>query len=135
MLNRERKTLRQVERQEPYYVIITGFGHYYDKKPFAIGNLIRCRKEADNCHDGEAIKCTLPMLGTVGYIANSAYTVAGGTMSAGRIYDKVDEKFYVRVLFTTGSKIICRVEQGCVERLGKELEEQQKDEDDWGNKL
>lgn len=130
MLKKERMTV-PMERQGPYYVTITGFGHYYDKKPFAIGNLIRCRKEPDNCHDGEAIKCTLPMLGTVGYIANSAYTVAGGTMSAGRLYDKVDEKFYVRVLFTTNSKIICRVEEGCSERLAEELEKQQKDEDDW----
>jgi len=118
-------------RTKPYYVTITGFGHYYDKKPFAIGNLIRCRKEPDNRHDADAIKCTLPMLGTVGYIANSTYTVAGGTMSAGRLYDKVAEKFYVRVMFTTNSKIICRVEQLPSDRLEQELREQQKDEDDW----
>ena len=127
MRNKERLTLRQ----EPYYVTITGFQHYYDKKPFAVGNLIRCRKEQDNCHDWEAIKCTLPMLGTVGYIANSSYTVAGGTMSAGRIYDKVGEKFYVRVMFTTNTKIICRVEKGCFESMEKELKQQQNDEDDW----
>ena len=41
--------------------------------------------------------CTLPVYGTVGYIANSTNTVAGGTMSAGRIYDRVEKKFYVRV--------------------------------------
>lgn len=113
------------------YVTITGFHHYYDKKPFAIGNLIRCRKEADNEHDCEAIKCTLPMLGTVGYIANSPYTVAGGTMSAGRLYDHVGERFYVRVMFTTQTKIICRVEDGDPGQLAGELEEQQKKDDDW----
>lgn len=130
MLNRSRANA-QPQRCGPHYVTITGFGHYYDKKPFAIGNLIRCRKEPDNRHDSEAIQCTLPMLGTVGYIANSAHTVAGGTMSAGRLYDKVGEKFYVRVLFTTNSKIICRVEQSGTEQLAKELEDQQKREDDW----
>ena len=131
MLNKERMTMRRMERQGPCYITITGFCHYYDKKPFAIGNLIRCRKEPDNYYDTEAIKCTLPMLGTVGYVANSAHTVAGGTMSAGRVYDKVDEKFYVRVVFTTNSKIICRVEEEPGSLLAKELEKQQKDEEDW----
>jgi len=113
------------------YITITGFYYYYEKKPFAIGNLIRCRKEPDNRYDCEAIKCTLPMLGTVGYIANSPNTVAGGTMSAGRLYDQVGERFYVRVMFTTQSKIICRVENGHPEQLARELEEQQKKDDDW----
>ena len=112
------------------YVTVTGFCHYYDKKPFAIGNLIRCRKEPDNCHDGEAIKCTLPMLGTVGYIANSTRTVAGGTMSAGRVYDKVDETFYIRVMFVTSGKVICRVERGDHSLLRQELERQQK-KNEW----
>lgn len=122
---------KRMKPKEPYYITITGFQHYYEKKPFAIGNLIRCRKEPDNCHDAEAIKCTLPMVGTVGYVANSTYTVAGGTMSAGRLYDKVEDKFYARVLFTTASKIICRVEDGCGSDLAAELNRQQKDEDDW----
>lgn len=135
MLYRERKAGKQMEEAQVYYVTITGFQHYYDKRPFAIGNLIRCRKEPDNCYDGEAIKCTLPMLGTVGYIANSAHTVAGGTMSAGRIYDKVEGRFYVRVMFTTSSRIICRVENGCGQELDRELERQQKDEDDWSIKF
>ena len=113
------------------YITITGFDHYYGKKPFAIGNLIRCGKEPDNRYDGEAIRCSLPMLGTVGYIANSAHTVAGGTMSAGRLYDRVGERFYVRVMFTTYSKIICRVETGGREELDRELEHQQKEADDW----
>lgn len=65
--------------------------------------------------------CTLPVYGTVGYIANSTNTVAGGTMSAGRIYDRVEKKFYVRVLFTSFTKVICRVERGEPSDLKKEL--------------
>ena len=64
------------------YVTITGFKHYYDLTPFRIGGLIRCSKDVDNPHDGEAIRCSLPHLGTVGYLANSPSTVAGGTYSA-----------------------------------------------------
>ena len=36
-----------------------------------------------------------------GYLANSPDTVAGGTMSAGRVYDRVKKHFYIRVMFTT----------------------------------
>ena len=129
MFNKTEARTSGLRKEQELYVTVTGFCHYYEKKPFAIGNLIRCRKEPDNCHDAEAIKCTLPMLGTVGYIANSTHTVAGGTMSAGRIYDKVDEKFYVRVMFTTNSKVICRVENDCREELERELKLRQMKED------
>lgn len=113
------------------YVTVTGCWNYYGKKPFAIGRLIRCRKEPDNEYDTEAIRCSLPVLGAVGYVANSIKTVAGGTMSAGRLYDRVGERFYVRVMFTTQTKVICRVEQGDPEELARELETQQKQHDDW----
>lgn len=48
-------------------------------------------------------------IGTVGYVANSPYTKATGTMSAGRIYEKEGMKFWVEVMFITSSKIICKV--------------------------
>ena len=111
------------------YITITGFKNYNGLFPFKIGYLVRCEKDTDNPYDSEAIKCTMPMLGVVGYVANSSNTVAGGTMSAGRIYDKVDKKFYVRVLFTTFTKIICRVEEGEPSELKKEILTQF--EDDW----
>ena len=93
------------------FATITGFTKYGGLAPFKLGGLVRCEKEPDNAYDGEAIKCTLPLLGAVGYIANSTSTVVGGTMSAGRLYDKVDSKFYIRVLFMTHSSVICRVEK------------------------
>lgn len=111
------------------YVTITGFKAYEGRFPFKIGYLVRCEKEPDNPFDSEAIRCTMPIIGQVGYIANSTDTVAGGTMSAGRIYDKVDKKFYVRVMFTSFTKIICRVEDGEPSELKKEIMTQF--EDDW----
>lgn len=117
------------------YITITGFKHYYGAKPFRIGNLIRCRKEPENGFDHEAIRCSLPMVGTVGYIANSPETVAGGTMSAGRIYDHLGDQFYVRVMFTSFTKIICKIEfsdpRACEEEVKRQMAED--DEDDWGN--
>jgi len=112
------------------YITITGFKHYYGMKPFRIGNLIRCQKEPDNGFDCEAIRCCLPMIGTVGYIANSPETAAGGTMSAGRIYDHLGNKFYVRVMFTSFTKIICKIEFADPHVCEDEIKEQMKDEDD-----
>ena len=103
------------------FIPITGFKNYSGSIPFRIGYLVRCEKEPDNPYDSEAIKCTMPVIGTVGYVANSCNTVAGGTMSAGRIYDKVGKKFYARVLFTTFTKIICRIEDGDAAELKKEI--------------
>ena len=111
------------------FITVTGFRNYSGPAPFRIGRLVRCAKEPDNAYDKEAIRCTMPMLGTVGYVANSWSTVAGGTMSAGRVNDRVGKRFYARVLFTTTSKIICRVEEGDPAALRAELLSQI--DDDW----
>lgn len=111
------------------FVTVTGFRNYCGSGPFRIGRLVRCEKQPDNVYDNEAIRCTMPGFGTVGYIANSTNTVAGGTMSAGRVYDKVSTKFYIRVLFTSFTKIICRVEEGEPFELKREILAQC--EDDW----
>lgn len=97
---------------EEMYVTVTGFSKYKGKDPFNIGNVLICTKDPSNKYDSEAIVVRLPIIGEIGYIANSSYNVAGGTMSAGRIYDKVEDTCYIRVMFTTQSKIICRVEEG-----------------------
>ena len=75
------------------YITITGIKHYYGIIPFEIGRKITCVKEPDNYYDQEAIRCQVKHIGTVGYVANSTYTVAVGTKSAGRIAHKVKKKF------------------------------------------
>ena len=92
-----------------FYITIAGFKNYYNLAPFRIGASVLCAKEPDNSFDAEAIRVFLPMIGTVGYVANSVGTVAGGTMSAGRLYDKVGKVFAAQVLFIADSKIICKV--------------------------
>lgn len=110
------------------FITVTGFKHYYGEAPFKIGNLVRCAKDPENGYDSEAIKCVIPSLGTIGYIANSPETMARGTMSAGRVYDKVCSKFYARVMFATRTKIICRVEE---DPAGLEEEYLNQFKDDW----
>lgn len=51
----------------------------------------------------------MPLLGCVGYVANSVRTTARGTMSAGRLYDKVPEECAAVVRFITERSIIAEV--------------------------
>ena len=115
---------------EEMYITVTGFAKHYGKKPFNIGNVLICVKDPANKYDSEAITVRLPFIGLVGYVANGVQYVAAGTMSAGRIYDKVEDKFYARVMFVTQSKVICRVENGSAEDLDKEIAEQMKENED-----
>lgn len=90
-------------------VTITGLNHYYKTKPFKINGILKLKKEYDNVYDDEAIKVELPFVGVVGYVANSSYTVYSGTMSAGRIYDKIDDYTYAKILVITHSSVIAEV--------------------------
>lgn len=94
------------------YVTIVSFSNFYGLRPFKIGNIVKCEKDSGNSYDAEAIKAVMPMIGTVGYLANSPTTIAGGTLSAGRLYDKFKNFFYIRVMFTTRTKVICKIEFG-----------------------
>ena len=125
------------------YVSIVGFKNYFDKRPFAIGTKLLCVKEPDNVFDSEAIKVTFPVLGTVGYIANSVQTKANGTLSAGRIYEQVSEKFIVEVAFSTHSTVIARVTNDKANAMpvpadlciDEEDEEDEEEENDGKNKV
>lgn len=94
------------------YITITGFKHYYGVAPFKIGQKLKCTKEPNNPFDSEAIKVTIKHIGTVGYVANSPYTKATGTLGSGGIWSKVRKKFKVKVMFITSTKVICKVVDG-----------------------
>ena len=67
----------------------------------------------------------MKQIGTIGYVANSPYTVATGTKSAGGIAHKVKKKFTVEVMFITRSKVICKVIDGFKEKKEVELVEKE----------
>ena len=94
---------------EKDYITITGMEYYFGNIVFKVGDVISCEKEFDNDYDEEAIKVMIKTFGKVGYVANSSRTVAKGTKSAGRIYDKVGDKFYTKVCFVTGTSVIVEV--------------------------
>ena len=94
---------------EKDYITITGMEYYFGAKVFKVGDVISCEKEFDNDYDEEAIKVMMKTFDKVGYVGNSCRTVAKGTKSAGRIYDKVGDKFSVRVCFVTDGSVIAEV--------------------------
>ena len=64
-------------------------------------------------YDDEAIRAQLPYIGTVGYVANSTYTVYSGTYSAGRLYDKIGECACAKIILITHSSAVAEVIEGC----------------------
>lgn len=95
--------------EKTYFVTITGLNHYYGQKPFEVGRVIKLIKEPDNEYDSEAIVAFLPFIDKIGYVANSTNTVYQGTISAGRLYDKIDDYAYAKVMFITHSSAIALV--------------------------
>ena len=70
---------------------------------------VKLIKETDNEYDKEAIKVELPGLGTIGYVANSPYTVLGESYSAGRLYDKIGDSAKGRILYVMPKGILCEL--------------------------
>lgn len=92
-----------------YFITITGLDYYYGKEPFQIGRIFKIIKEQDNSYDSEAIAAWLPFIDKIGYVANSTKTVYNGTISAGRLYDKIDDYAYAKVMFVTHMSAIAVV--------------------------
>ena len=94
---------------EDMYATIVGLNNYEGDKVFKIGSIVRLVKEPDNDFDLEAIACESKYVGKTGYIANSTKTVTKGTMSAGRIYDKIDDISFCEVKFVSKDSVIAKI--------------------------
>ena len=99
------------------YFTLTGTKHYYGSDFLEKCMKIILEKEPDNEYDKEAIKITYEGLGKIGYVANSSYTVIGESMSAGRLYDKIGDSAYAKVVLVTPAGTICKI---CKKSLVKE---------------
>lgn len=91
------------------YVTIIGLNNYRGNKVFKIGSIVKLIKEPENYYDTEAIACEMKYIGKVGYIANSITTVIKGTMSAGRVYDKITDPTFAEVKFIDSSSVIAEI--------------------------
>ncbi|MBR0417648.1 MAG: DNA-binding protein [Erysipelotrichaceae bacterium] len=56
------------------------------------GDRLILKKDRDNIYDDEAIIAYKENKTKVGYVANSVHSVARGTYSAGRLYDRIGDE-------------------------------------------
>lgn len=91
------------------FATVVGLKNYKGNQVFKLGSVVKLIKEPDNDYDTEAIMCELKYIGKTGYIANSTKTVIKGTMSAGRIYDKIDDVSFAKVKFIADDSVIAKV--------------------------
>ena len=95
--------------EKELYTTIVGLKNYEGSSVFKIGSVVKLVKEPDNEFDLEAIACEIKYIGKTGYIANSTRTVTKGTMSAGRIYDKIKDISFCEVKFVSNDSVIAKV--------------------------
>lgn len=91
------------------YFTVAGCNHYFGTDFMEKGMTVKLKKEPDNAYDGEAIMVKMKGLGKVGYVANSTRTVAGETMSAGRLYDQIGKKAKAKVVYVIPGGAVCKI--------------------------
>ena len=91
------------------YFTITGTRHYFGQEYFEPKMEVKLVKEPDNKMDPEAIKVEVDGLGLIGYVANSPYTVLGESMSAGRLYDRIEDTAVGRVKYVLPQGVLCEL--------------------------
>lgn len=90
-------------------ITVTGLSFRYGSDFLKKGMKVKLVKEPDNECDNEAIRVELKGLGHIGYVANSAKTVCGECLSAGRLYDKIGKKAKAKVVHKLDNAVICKV--------------------------
>ena len=91
------------------YFTVAGTNHYFGQDFFKPGMKVKLIKEPDTTYDKEAIRVELAGLGTVGYVANSPYTVQGESMSAGRLYDRMEDTAKGTVKYVLPQGVLCEL--------------------------
>lgn len=95
--------------EKKYYITITGIDHYGGQEMFRPGMQVILKKDYRNCFDDEAIAVCTEKECHCGYVANSVHTVARGTFSAGRLYDKFMDEAAAAVMFILPDAVIAEV--------------------------
>lgn len=96
-------------KKDNMYFTLAAVNMFNGSKPFHVGSIIKLIKDFENQYDSEAILVELRYAGESAYVANSVRSVVKGTMSSGRLYDKISDEDYGIVEFIFDDIIICRV--------------------------
>ena len=91
------------------YITVTAFENMHGAKPLKLNGIVKLVKEPSNQYDTEAIACEMRHFGKIGYLSNSTQTVIKGTMSAGRLYDKITDEYFAKIKFITDHNAIAEV--------------------------
>lgn len=91
------------------YFTLTGTKYYHGNDFLKPGMKVKLKKEPDNKFDKEAIVVKMKGLGEIGHVANSACTVIGKSISAGRMYDKIGDTAKAKVVMVTPHGTICKL--------------------------
>jgi len=73
------------------YITINHLDDYMSANSLRVGMKLILKKDHDNPYDDEAIAVYTENGCKVGYVANSVQSVCRGTISAGRIFDLINE--------------------------------------------
>ena len=82
---------------------------YHGQKPLKLEGIVKLVKEPKNTFDPEAIACEMRYFGQIGYLANSTNTVVKGCMSAGRVYDKINDKYFAKIIFYRNNVAVAKI--------------------------
>ena len=91
------------------FITVIAFDKMHGTRPLKLNGIIKLVKEPDNKYDAEAIACEMRYFGKIGYVANSVNSVIKGCMSAGRIYDKIDDGYFAKIKFFSENLVIAKV--------------------------
>lgn len=91
------------------FITVTTFNKYHGPKPLVLDGIVKLVKDPKNKYDTEAIECEMRYFGKIGYVANSTNTVVTGTMSGGRLYDKISDEYFAKIKFVIGNVAIAKV--------------------------
>ena len=101
-----------MEENEHIYITINHLEDFMPIINLKVGDILMLKKEPDNLYDDEAIAVYTKENYTCGYVANSVSTVARGSCSAGRVYDRIEDQTecIVRFIFVESGVVIAKVD-------------------------
>lgn len=91
------------------YITITGADRFMGIEALKPNQCLKLVKDEDNDYDDESIRVVSETGATYGYVANSVYSVARGSHSAGYIYQTFDQEAQCKVLFVTNDIAIAQI--------------------------
>ena len=96
---------------ESIYITINHLDDFQSVPFLKPGDHLVLRKDRNNIYDDEAIVVYKESKAKVGYVANSVHSVARGTYSAGRLYDRIGDETecIIKFVFQEEGTVIAKI--------------------------